>query len=52
LNPTLDSSIAQFCRVPADVVEIEPQTFIFAEVLAEITLSKDEVAHSMSFISA
>jgi hypothetical protein len=52
LNPTLDCSIAQFCRVLADVAEIEPRTFIFVDVQQEICLRKDEVAHSMSFISA
>jgi hypothetical protein len=52
VNPTLDCLNTQFCRVRGDVVEIEPWTFIFSDVLEEIPMCKDEVAHSMSFISA
>jgi hypothetical protein len=52
VNPTLDCLNTQFGRVRSDVVEIAPWIFIFTDVSEEIPMCKDEVAHSMSFISA
>jgi hypothetical protein len=52
LNPTLDCGSAQFLRVRGNVVEISLAKFIFDDVWQEIPMCKDEVAHSMSFISA
>jgi hypothetical protein len=51
-NPTLDCWIAHFRRVRGDVAFIGTPIFISAYAIEEIPMRKDEVSHSMSFISA